>query len=162
MAIPDASLGIDVDFDGDVFRSAIRFAMEMGAPPDEGRQAVFVFKSAGRSYWKDGVELVTPPRTDQDGKPLDPTIEVRELPGRREKVDCAVEIKRADAEELPVGNFRPTKAEVTLLDEEYARVQGCRELIYNADRYLYGYEPEALGMFDVGTHTIVFYAIDES
>lgn len=162
MAIPDASLGIGVDFDADAFRNGIRFAMQMGAPPDEERKAVFVFKSTARSYWKDGVELTEQPRIDRDGKPLDPTIKVVEVPGRREQVDCAVEILRADATELPVGNFRPTKAVVTLLDEEYAKIEGCRELIYNADRYLYGYEPEAPGLFDVGTHTIVFYALDES
>ena len=162
MATPDASLGIGADFDADAFRTAIRFAMQMGSPPDEDRQAVFVFKSSGRSYWKDGVELDDPPRVDRDGKPLDPTIEVREVPGRREKVDCAIEILRADADELPVGNFRPTKAVVTLLDQEYAKIEGCRELLYNADRYLYGYEPEAPGLFDVGTHTIIFYALDES
>ena len=63
---------------------------------------------------------------------------------------------------MPVGNFRQTKAVVTLLDTEYAKVTGCREMNYNGDRYLYGYEPEVNGLFGIDVHTMIFYALDES
>lgn len=164
MAKTDPSLGFSVDFDAEGFRRAIHFAMEMGAPPDPSLRATFVFPSTGRTYTSRNGDILDPAsvRTDRDGRPLDPTIRVTDTPGARIQVDCAVEIVRADADELPVGNFRPTKAVVTLLDEEHDQVKGCRELIYNGDRYLFGYEPDALGLFDVGTFTMIFYAVDET
>jgi hypothetical protein len=162
MVRPDPALGISADFDGDQFRDSIRFAMQMGTPPEVGKRASFVFKSTGRTYRKGGQELASPPRLDRDGKPLDPNVEVINIPPVIKIVDCAVEVVRADADELPVGNFRLTKAVVTLLDEQYDQVKGCRELLFNGDRYLYGYEPEGLGLFDVGINTMIFYATDET
>lgn len=162
MVDPNPALGFSADFDGDQFRRAIRFAMEMGISPDEDKKPLFVFRSASRTYWKAGVQLATTPRLDRDGKPLDPTIKVVESPRQTKQVDCAVELDQADAEELPVGNFRPTKAIVTLLDTEYEQVKDARELVYNGDRYVYGYEPVGLGLFDVGVNQIIYYAIDES
>lgn len=162
MAIPDDALGIAVDFDGEGFRNAIRFAMEMGTNPDPDKAPVFIQKGTGRTYWKDDVELVVTPRLDRDGQPLDPTIEVRRESDDQIRVDCAVEVERADAEELPVGTFRLVKLVVTLLDDQYELVKDCRELLYNGDAYLFGYEPESNGLFDVGVYTMIFYAKDES
>lgn len=137
--------------------------MMMGFNPDPDRRPIFVKKSSGRTYKKGGVTLGAAPRLDRDGNPFDPEIEVIAEPDEKfTDVLCAVEIERADAEELPVGNFRPTKAVITLLDEDYATVEECRELIYNKDRYMFGYEPDAPGLFDVGVHTMIFYARDET
>jgi hypothetical protein len=160
--IPDPSLGIPVGFDSQGFRNAIGFAMQMGTPPDPARRPKFIKRSNLRTFWKDGVELPAPPRMGRNNEPLDPDVEVRITEPEAITVDCAIEIDAADADELPVGSFRPTKVICTLLDDAYARVEGCKELVYNGDRYLYGYEPEANGLFDVGVHTIVFYALDES
>lgn len=162
MVQPDPSLGIDVTFDNDGFRKAIRFAMQMGTNPDADKRPYFVKKSGARTYWKNGVQLSSVPRTDRDGNPLDPDIEVRSTPDENLVVDCAIEVERAEADELPVGNFRPTKVVVTLLDDQYQIVKDCRELLYNGDRYLYGYEPESNGLFEVGVYTMIFYAKDES
>lgn len=162
MANPSESLGISADFDGEGFRSAVRFAMQMGLNPDPDRRPKFVKKGQGRTYVKNGETLSSAPRLDRDGKPLDPEIEVVKEADQLISVDCAIEVERADAEELPVGNFRPTKVIATLLDQQYALVKDCRELIYNGDRYLFGYEPESNGLFDVGVYTMIFYAVDES
>lgn len=162
MVDPNPALGISADFDGLQFRQAIRFAMQMGTPPDPDKQALFVFRPTSRTFWKNGVELGSPPRLDRDGKPLDPTIEVRRIEAATKRVDCAVEIVRADAEELPVGTFRQTKAVVTVLDEQYDEIRGCSEMVYNGDRYKYGYEPEGLGLFDVGINTMIFYPVEET
>jgi hypothetical protein len=162
MVDPDPALGIAVDFDGDGFRAAIRFAMQMGTIPDPARRPKFILKSGiTPTYTKNG-SPVTSPRLDRDGKPLDPNVRVVTGADREVEVDCAVEVTRADAEEGPVGNFRPTKVVDTLLDEQYALVVGARELIYNADRYVFGYEPESNGLFDVGVYTMIFYPRDES
>ncbi len=161
MVKPSDSLGIPVNFDNESFRQAIRFAMQMGTNPDPDKRPIFIRKNQGRTYKKDGVVIPTP-RLDRDGKPFDPEIEVVKAPDERVSVDCAIEVERADAEELPVGNFRPTKVVVTLLDDQYEVVNDCRELIYNGDRYLFGYEPESNGLFEVGVYTMIFYAVDES
>lgn len=166
------NIGIDgTSFDEAGFRSAIKGAMQMGTHPDPDRRPKFMRKGGGKTYWKDGVQLATPPRMGRTGEPLDPEVEVRVAPptfittpdvGTATSCDCAVEVELADADELPVGNFRRTKAVVTFLDVDYAKITGCKEMIYNGDRYLYGYEPEAPGLFGVGVHTIIWYALDES
>lgn len=163
MATPDSSLGLSADgFDSETFRNAIKFAMQMGTPPDPDRRPKFVKRSNIRTYWRNGVELLETPRMGREGEPLDADIEIKVVPPELIEVDCAIEIVLADADELPVGNFRQTKAMVTFLDDDYAKIEGCKEMTYNGDQYLYGYEPEANGMFDVGVHTIVWYALDES
>jgi len=162
MAEPNPSLGYSVAFDGDGFRNAIRFAMQMGLNPDPDRRPIFIMKSTGRTYWKNNVQLMTAPRVDRDGRPFDPDVEVRKEEDQQISVDCAIEIERAEAEELPVGTFRPTRLVATLLDQQYVLVKDCRELIYNGDRYLYAYEPESNGLFDVGVYTMVFYVKEET
>lgn len=163
MAQTDPALGLSATFDSQGFRNAIRFAMEMGAPPDPALRPTFVFPPSGTTYRKNGIDIAASDvRRDRDGHPLDPDIETIQTPGARIQVDCAIEIMRADANEIPVGSFRPTKAVITLLDEEHEQVKGCREVIYNGDRYAFGYEPDAIGLFDVGTFTMIFYAIEES
>lgn len=153
--------GTNAGFSAAQFRESIAFAMVMGAPPDPARRARFVFPPGPPTYMKAGAPVANP-RLDRDGRPLDPDVKVVQTPGAEVSVNCAVEIVKADAEEIPTGNFRPTKAIVTLLDVDHAQVEGCRELIYNNDRYLFGYEPEALGMFEVGIFTMIFHGLSES
>lgn len=162
MVQPDEDLGITADFDNDGFRNAIRFAMQMGTNPDPDRRPKFVQRSSTRTYWKNGTQLGQEPRLDRDGKPLDPEVEIRRPVDQFIEVDCAIEVTRADAEELPVGTFQPTKVVVTLLDQQYVQVKDCREMVYNGDRYVFGYEPESNGLFDVGVYTMIFYAKDET
>jgi hypothetical protein len=167
---PNPDLGIDVDFDNEGFRDAIHFAMQMGFNPDPDKRAVFIKKATTKQYFKNSV-LLDPAdvRTDRDGKPLDPEVElirgadeeIRSGTGADE-VNVAIEVDRADAEELPVGNFRPTKVVITALDVDYVKIKDCRELVYNGDRYLFGYEPESNGLFSVGVYTMIFYGKDES
>jgi hypothetical protein len=111
---------------------------------------------------------------DQDGNPLDLDVEVRtdqpKIVYQRKSealdathVDCAIEFQPAQAQELPVGlNLRPTKLIVTLLDEDFLKVEGCREILMGADRYIYSYTLPSLGMFTVGVQQMVFFALDES
>lgn len=163
---PDASLGITTGFDPAGFRNAIKFAMQMGAPNMDGRQIAFVKKNNTVTYHL-GSELLTTgdPRlkVDRDGKPLNPNIRVTKGQDTVvDGIDCAIEIKQVQRDELPVGNFRPIRATVTVLDVDYAEIKDCRELLYNGDRYQYGFEPEDYGLFEVDVHSIVFYALEDS
>lgn len=162
MVQPDPSLGISASFDAAQFKNAIRFAMQMGTPPDVDKRAVFIKKSDSKTYWKNDVEVLNP-RLDRDRLPLDPEIVVLETADEEISVDCAIEITKADGDELPVGTMRSTtKATVTVLDDQYALIKGAQELRYNGDIYKYGYEPEGLGLFTVGINTLIFYAEQES
>lgn len=161
MGTPDPALGIAVDFPELEFRNAIAFAMQMGRA-NASLQPVFVFPSGNRAYYKNGTLLDPPPRLDRDGRPFDPEVEVRVEPPRSVTVDCAVEIEEVNREELPVGNFRPSKATVTVLDTAHAQITGCREMRYNGDLYLFAFEPEVNGMFGVNVHSMIFYALKDS
>lgn len=162
MGTPNPALGIPAGFDEQAFRNAIAFSMQMGRPNDPTRKPVFLKKSTGRTYWKDGVELTTPPRMGRSGEPLDPTIKVVKAADQPIEVDCAIEVEDVKAEDLPVGNFKPTKLTVTVLDTEYDKLAGVKELRYNGDLYQKDHEPEINGLFGVDVHALVFFAVDES
>lgn len=159
---PNPALGLNADFDADGFRNAINFAMEMGFNPDPTRRPVFIKKSTTRTYEKNGLPILNP-RLDRDGNPLDPEIDVIETPDEEISVDCAIEVEiLGNADELPVGNFKPTRITATLLDHQYALVKDCREMIYNGDKCIYGFEPMSVGLFDVAVHQMIFYVLDDA
>lgn len=163
MVQPDPALGFVVDFPTDLFNNAIKFAMQMGTPIEEAKRVTFLFSGNGSTYWKDGVELTTPPAVDLDGHPYDPEIEMRRSEDVRVQVDCAVEIEDVipDREE-PVGTFQQTKLTITLLEAEYQQVKGCKAVEYNGDRYVYGFDPVNYGLFDANVHQMIFMSEDDS
>lgn len=146
--------GTNPNFDAAGFRAGIRLAMQMGAPVKESDRVTFVFKET-KTYNV---------RTDPEGNPLDPFAQPvsTTVPRANTQVDCALEFSDATADELPVGNFRPTKVVVTVFDTDYEVVKDAKELLIGGDRYLIGYERPPLGLFEVGMHQIVAFAIDES
>lgn len=166
MATPDADLGIAANFQAQEFRNAVRFSMQMGAPTNPAKRAQFIKRSSVRTYWKDGIQLAGPPAMGRQGEPLDPDVEVRvAAPTIVTDVDVAIEISPARSDELPaspVGNFTTTKAEVTVLDVDYVKIDGFREMLYNGDTYLFGYEGQLNGLFGVDVHTLLFFALDEN
>lgn len=164
MALPNIP-GLNVDFPTQQVRDGLLFAMQLGKPSDTTRQVTFIRKVGTVQFFLGSSTTPLDPATvrkDRDGRPLNPDIRVEQAADEEIKVDVAIEVEPAEADELPVGNFRPTKAVVTLMAQEYEKVRGCRELRYNADRYVFGYEPQINGLFDLDFHTMIFYAIDES
>lgn len=166
---PNPALGIPAGFDSSQVRNALLFAMQMGTPNKETERVRFVKKSPGRRYFLDDVEKFPPPlgdlRLDRDLKPLNPNIVVQVDDDVPIPLDVSIEITQVNAEELPVGSFRPVKAEVTMMQQEYDQMvaeQAGKEMLYNNDRYGYAYETEAIGLFDMTFHVLIFYAIDES
>jgi hypothetical protein len=169
MVQPNSSLGISANFPSADVRNALLFAMQMGAPnevnEDDKRQVRFLRRNGTVTYYRQGSSVplaLSEFRRDRDGNPLDATIRMETTPDEEILVDVAIDLEEATAEELPVGNFRPVKATITLMAEEYAQIIGCREVIYNNDRYGYAYELTANGLFDLTFHTLIFFAIDES
>jgi hypothetical protein len=170
VAQPNPALGIPAGFDEQAFRNAMAFSMQMGKPNDLDRKPVFLKKSTGRTYSRGGEVLWSgsgqpPPavvRTGRKGEPLDPTIKVVPNDDVEVEVDCAIEVEDVKQEDLPVGNFKPVKLTVTVLDTEYAKLAGVKELKYNGDHYMKSNEPEIDGLFGVDVHQLVFFAVDES
>lgn len=166
MATPNPSLGIAVTFPTATVRNALLFAMQMGRHNTAGQEVTFIKKGAGRRYFLNGVEQFQPPvgtlRLDRDGKPLNPQIITEQTEDELIAVDCAIEVTDVAADELPVGNFKPVKAEITVMEEEYQQIASCREMTYNGDRYGYSNEPEAPALFDQNFHVLVFYALDDT
>lgn len=164
MVTPDASLGIEVTFPEADFVNGIRFAMQMGKHPDPERQVYFIRKVPGATYWRNNVQLNSTPEVDRDGTPLDPTIEVRRADDEILRVDYAVEVTETikGYADTGVGIIKPTKITITLLGPDYAQVKDCRECSYNGDRFVYSYEPEADGLFEVAIHQLVFIAKDDT
>jgi hypothetical protein len=165
MAMPNVP-GFSAAFPTDTVRNGLLFAMQLGAPNDATRKVTFVKKSPGRQYFLGEVEQFQPPlgtlRLDRDGRPLDPNVRVVPTPDQEFTVDVAIELADATADEMPVGNFRPVKATITLMAQEYEQVKGCREIKYNNDRYGFSHELDLLGLFDLDFHVLVFFAINES
>lgn len=163
MVNPDPSLGLSAAFPTQTVRNALLFAMQMGKPNDATRQVKFLRRTGTVTYTKNGVEIpIADVRRDRDGKPLDPEVSIVRVPDEPISVDVAIELSEASADEIPVGNFRPVKATVTMMEAEYQLITGCRELMYNADRYGFAYELDATGLFDLTFHTLIFFALNES
>jgi hypothetical protein len=157
--------GANPNFDAPMVREALRFAMRMGSPNRVLDKATFHFKQ--EPTWVmvvDGEDVAIPtPRLDQDGNPFRSDVFLREN-GRSPVVldEVAVEFSIATPEELPVGNFKQTRVELTVLDEEWMGIKDAREVtLQGGDRYFISYEKPVVGLFEMDVHQLVCYARDE-
>lgn len=157
---PDASLGLPTAFDSATVRNALLFAMQMGAPAD-GLKATFIRRGEGVQYFhRDDPATPLDPTTvqkDRDGKPLNSQIIAKRADDTEVEVDVAIEITEVPPDELPVGNFSPTKATVTLMHQEFLLIQGCQEMRFNNERYAYSEALDANGLFDMTFHTLIYF-----
>lgn len=156
--------------DPTVFRDGILQAMLIGEPPNEEDKPKFVVPASGAvAYSRDGVTLdPASVRLDPQGRPLDPTIKALRPEPQLVYVPCAVEFTPANREELPVGNFRPTKLTVTVLDEDttgtalFDQVKDASDVIAGGDTYMIAYRPPPYGMGPVTIYTMVAFARQET
>lgn len=146
--------GTDSRFDASAFRDAVHFAMNMGLPQTESERATFHFR--GVKTWPPGTVL------DQDGTPINPNISPTTVTPDPVQIPCAVEFSQAKPDELPAGQFIPTKATVTILDEDYPQVKDAIEVELNGDRYAIRYTPPSMGLFEVTVYQFICFAKDES
>lgn len=146
-------------FDADAFRTGIRFAMSMGAPPVEGEQAAFLLPSTLVYNLPGGGG---PAYVDQEGVPFDPTTTVTRTVPDPIKVLCAVEYFDAHGEPTNFGVITPSRAVITLLDEEYEQIKECIAVVLRGERFIYRSTEYPAGLFDVGVYTLHFTAEDEN
>ena len=155
--------GTNPNFNAAEVRDALQFAMRMGSPNQVQDKATFYFKQT--RVWKDGNgDVVLNPRLDQDGNPFDPSLTL-ELEGNDPVVldEVAVEFSIARPEELEVGSIRPTRVELTILDEQWNQIDTAVEVsLQGGSRYYISYEKPVIGLFDMDVHQLVCFAKEES
>lgn len=98
---------------------------------------------------------------DQQGTPFDPTYRpVRaQLPGI--KVPCAIEYKDAAGELSAAGTVSSTGIVLTLLDEDYARIEGFAYVVIGGVKYNYERTNPPEGLVSVGIYAVHCLADDE-
>lgn len=145
--------GFGSGFDADTFRLNIKNTMKMGSPQAIEERVTF--------RWP--VEKTFTGKTDPKGKPYDigsagsSTItEIDDV-----QIDCAVEIEDRNATGTSIGQFNNPKATITVLDEDYALINGAKEVLIGENIYTINWV-EPVGLFSVTVYTIHATAKDES
>lgn len=144
-------------FDGRAFRKNIQFVMRMGAPTNADDQATFLFPSQlVYDSPTDGED------TDATGVPFDPSIPVRRVLPPAVKVPCAVEYRDAEGIVTDFGTITPSRAVITLLDEDYRKVEGCNAVLLAGERFVYQRTEFPSALFDVGLYVLHFTAENDT
>ena len=133
------------NFDPEEFRDAIRFAMNLGAPPDAEQQATFYFPKVTTS---------TAP-LDPSGVPFAPGTPVARAPSKPPvRVPCGIEDASGEPLVTGIGRFGDGII-VTLLDEDFEAVAGFEFVSVGGVRYDYARELVPRGLGQVGIHRLL-------
>lgn len=133
------------------FRAALRFVYEMAAPVQDGEQAVFYFPS----------QLIYNRSVDAEDVPFDPSATVTNVPPTPVKVLCGIEYQDAEGQAIVFGTVTASRLVISLLDEEYVRVQGASYVVVGGERYNYRRTEVPNALFDVGFYLMHFVAENE-
>lgn len=106
--------GVIPGFDAVGFRTGIRLAMTMSLPNDPLRQPRFVIAGA----------LTPSPTHDSEGVPWDIEQDMAAPTDTGVRVPCAIQWTERSEDTRMFGPLQPGQVEITLLDEEYAQVEG--------------------------------------
>lgn len=146
--------GTNPDFDAAAFRDGVRTAMVMGASPVDDEKVLFHF--ASQLVYTGGGKI------DADGVPFDPATTVQRVTPPPVHVPCAVEYVDAPSVPTNVGFIAPTKLRITLLDEDYLKVEGTTHVTVAGDVYRYRRTEPPKGIFDAGLYVLHFVAENDT
>lgn len=144
-------------FSASQFRTAIKFAMNMGKPDDVNQRVSFAW-SVRRTF----------AAADEGENPFDWTaIPATEIAPPGVEIDCAVEFVEQPTLLSNAGKFTNSKIVVTILDTDYTSIfddAGVRAdlIIADGNTYEVEFESPPMGLFDVTVHQIHARARDES
>jgi hypothetical protein len=146
--------GSNAAFNPGEFRTAIRDAMNMGLPANVSERATFKW-NVERTY------TVADPGDnpyDWNDTPVSTTTHADV------QIPVAVEFtaRASDAGANNIGSFDPSRVTLTVLDEDYALVQGADEVLLGGNAYVIRYVAPPLGLFEVTVYQIFAEARDES
>jgi hypothetical protein len=142
-------------FKADDFRSAIRFAMNMGLPEDSQEQATFRWTTK-KTY----------DAADPAGVPFDFTAKPSKTVSHEDvqvpvSVQFVPQLTRGESG-TPWGTIDSPKAILTILDEDYVEVVGADLVLLGKNTYTVDYVAPPEGLFDVTIYEIYCTAQDEN
>lgn len=152
MATP--TQGIPAGFSASTFRNAIKFAMQMGSPNSTSEKVTFKWVVQKEYAQEDVIDRPY----DWTSTPTSTVTHADVI------VDCAVEFGRVAGnitDRNPVGDFDSVRATITVLDEDFALVDGADLVSIGGDSYVIEYV-QPLALFDVDVYQIHAVAVDES
>jgi hypothetical protein len=145
--------GINANFDGAAFRTAIQFVYTMAAAPVPADRIKFYFAST-LVYTESGGQT----GVDGIGLPFDPQSTVVRTQAPPVSVACGIEYLDKSGQTTVFGDVIPATVMVTLLDEDYVQVQGCAYIVLHGEKYKYVHTNPPSGLFDVGLFILEFQA----
>lgn len=149
--------GSNASFDKAAFTKAIHFVMDMAAPPLLEEQAVFI-KASVLVYNVNGL----PAYADQEGVPFDPNSTVTRAQPAPVRVHCAVEYQDSNGVPTDFGLVTPSRAVITVLDQEYALIKDSVAVILKGERFNYRHTEFPTGLFDIGIYSLHWVAQDQN
>lgn len=140
-------------FNATEFRSAIRFAMQMGLPSDTSERITF--------RWRDET---THDDSDSGGKPWNfSSTPVTTVTTDDVQVTCGVSFMAdSTVEGTPVGPFQHPRIVVSLLEDEYDDVATADEIVMDGATYDIKYWEPPQALFDVTVYKVHAEAVDEA
>jgi hypothetical protein len=147
-----AMAGSNPGFNAAGFRNAIKTAMQMGAPPNEGERATFHFPVPARLQRQHGRRpgAVRPDRHRGVHR-------AAHHPGRLRH-----RVLRRRGQPTAFGLIAPSRIAVTVLDVDYDRSRSAPTWWSHGDRYDYRRTEPPNGLFDVGVYTMHFTSNSET
>lgn len=146
--------GTNAAFNSQAFKDGIHLAMNMALPGTVADRATF--------QWR--VEK-TFAKQDNANRPYDWTSTAVTSNERADvQVSCAVEFaaRTTTAGETPLGKFDSTRAIITLLDEDYALIEGADTVLLGQNTYDVDFVAPPIGLFEVTIYQLYCSARDES
>lgn len=139
-------------FNADEVRAGLRLAMTVGLPPVEADQPTFFMPRVAS----------TTGAADEDFIPFDPAQRRTLAPPVSHRVPCAVEYFDNQGKIENFGVIVPSKVEITLLDEDYAKIKGFEFVVIGGNKYWYSRTAPPNGLVSVGVFTIYCTAEDQA
>lgn len=146
--------GSNPAFDPAVFRQAIRDTMIMGLPNATAEKPTF--------RWNPDKTFTT---ADPAGQPYDLTASPVDTDAPPDvQIPCAVEFSARPAGSLDtvIGEFDTSRVIITILDEDYALIEGADQVLLGENTYNIQFVGPPLGLFEVTVYQLYAIARDES
>jgi hypothetical protein len=146
--------GSNPAFNAAAFRTAIRNTMTMGSPNNPAERATFRWKIE-REFDID----------DPAHKPYDWTsTPTNEITHPDVQVPVAVEFsaRPSGSNQTQMGEFDTSRAVITILDEDYVKVQGADVILLGGNAYGIQFVGPPMGLFEVTVYQIFCEAVDET
>jgi hypothetical protein len=144
--------GTPPGFNANAVRAGLHTAMQFGTPSDPGMRATFITL----------VSDTTAAPADDEGTPFDPAASI--TPGTPKSVQllCAVEYIDVMDKLTAFGYTTPSRVRITLLDTEYAQIEGFTFVVIGGDRYDFRKLQPPLGMGPITVYVVECEAVDVS